>query len=132
MITLGNSAVALNGPWRFEPGDSPWVDGAPVWAQPGFDDSPWASMDLTSKAGAMDLMNGTTGFVPGWTQKGYPDLSGYAWYRLRLRVQNADQPLWLKMPNDFDDAYQVYANGRYVGKYGGFSGKNVTLVLLRA
>jgi hypothetical protein len=126
VITLGNSAVALNGPWKFQPGDSPWVDGAPLWAQPGFDDSHWAAMDLTSKAGAMDLMNGTTGFVPGWTQKGYPELSGYAWYRLRLRVENADQPLWLKMPNDFDDAYQVYANGHYVGQYGGFSGKNVT------
>jgi hypothetical protein len=112
VITLGNSAVALNGPWKFEPGDSPWVNGAPLWAQSGFDDSHWAAIDLTSKAGSMDLMNGTTDYVPGWTQKGYPDLSGYAWYRLRLRVKNADQPLWLKMPNDFDDAYQVFANGQ--------------------
>jgi hypothetical protein len=126
-ITLGNSAVALNGPWKFQPGDSPWVNGAPLWAQSGFDDSHWAAMDLTSKAGAMDPMNGTTGYVPGWTQTGYPDLSGYAWYRLRLRVKNADQPLWLKMPNDIDDAYQVFANGRYVGQYGRFSGKHVTL-----
>jgi hypothetical protein len=127
VITLGNSAVALNGPWRFQPGDSPWVNGAPVWAQPGFDDSRWTAMDVTPKEGAVDLMIGTTGYVPGWTQKGYPELSGYAWYRLRLRVKNADQPLWLKMPNDFDDAYQIYANGRYVGQYGDFSGKHVTL-----
>lgn len=127
VITLGNSAVALNGPWRFQPGDSPWVNGAPLWAQQGFDDSSWAAMDLTSKAGAMDPMNGTTGFVPGWTQKGYPDLSGYAWYRLRLRVKDPGQPLWLKMSDDFDDAYQVFANGRFVGQYGDFSGKNVTM-----
>ena len=127
VITLGNSAFALNGPWRFQPGDSPWANGSPVWAQPGFDDSRWATMDLTPKAGALDLMNGISGFVPGWTTKGYPDLSGYAWYRLRLRVKDAGQALWLKMPNDFDDAYQIYANGRYVGQYGSFSGNHVTL-----
>lgn len=127
VITLGNSAVALNGPWKFQPGDSPWVNGSPAWAQSGFDDSHWAPMDITSKAGSMDPLNGTSNYVPGWTQKGYPDMSGYAWYRLRLRVKDPGQPLWLKMPNDFDDAYQVYANGQFVGQYGGFSGKNVTM-----
>jgi hypothetical protein len=127
VITLGNSAVALNGPWKFQPGDSPWVDGAPQWAQSGFDDSRWAAMDVKPKAGAVDPLTGTSDYLPGWTQKGYPDLSGYAWYRLRLRVKDAGQPLWLKMPNDFDDAYQVFANGQFVGQYGDFSGKNVTL-----
>lgn len=127
VITLGNSAVALNGPWKFQPGDSPWVNGAPLWAESGFDDSHWAAMDVRPKTGAVDPMTGTSEYVPGWTQKGYPDLSGYAWYRLRLRVKDPGQPLWLKMPNDFDDAYQVYANGHFVGQYGDFSGKNVTL-----
>jgi hypothetical protein len=89
IVTLGNSAVALTGPWKFSPGDSPWVNGSPVRAQPGFDDAHWATMDLTPQAGSVDLNNGTAGFVPGWTQRGYPDLSGYAWYRLRLRVRNA-------------------------------------------
>ena len=78
VVTLGNSAVALPGPWRFSPGDSPWVDGAPVWAQPGFDDAQWAAMDLAPKAGSVDLITGTSGFVPGWTARGYPELSGYA------------------------------------------------------
>ncbi len=119
--------MALNGPWKFQPGDSPWVNGAPLWAQTGFDDSQWAAMDVTPKAGAVDLLNGTANYVPGWTQKGYPDMSGYAWYRLRLRVKDPGQPLWLKMPNDFDDAYQVYANGRFVGQFGDFMGKHVTL-----
>lgn len=127
VITLGNSVVALNGPWKFQPGDSPWVNGAPLWPESGFDDSHWAAMDVRPKTGAVDPMTGTSEYVPGWTQKGYPDLSGYAWYRLRLRVKDPGQPLWLKMPNDFDDAYQVYANGHFVGQYGDFSGKNVTL-----
>ena len=83
VVTLGNSAVALTGPWRFSPGDSPWVNGSPVWAQPGFDDAHWATVDLTPKAGSVDLINGIAGFVPGWTARGYPELSGYAWYRLR-------------------------------------------------
>jgi hypothetical protein len=47
VVTLGNSAVALTGPWKFSPGDSPWVNGSPVWAEPGFDDEGWSVMDLT-------------------------------------------------------------------------------------
>ena len=132
IITLGNSAVALTGPWRFSPGDSPWVHGSPVWAQPGFDDGQWATMGLAAAAGSVDLFTGIAGFVPGWTQRGYPQLSGYAWYRLRLRVTGqgqllGGQPLSLKMPQDVDDAYQVYANGHYVGQLGGFSANLVKL-----
>jgi hypothetical protein len=126
VVTLGNSAVALTGPWKFSPGDSPWVNGSPVWAQSGFDDAHWATVDLTPKAGSVDLINGIAGFVPGWTARGYPDLNGYAWYRLRLRVTNAGQPLWLKMPADVDDAYQVYANGHYAGQLGDFSARHVS------
>jgi hypothetical protein len=126
VITLGDSVVALDGTWKFQPGDSPWVNGSPAWAQPGFDDSRWATLDMTPKTGSVDLANGTAGYVPGWTRRGYPDLSGYAWYRLRVRVTDPDQPLWLKMPGDFDDAYQVYANGRYVGQFGRFSSDHVT------
>jgi Stage II sporulation protein E (SpoIIE) len=136
VVMLGNSAVALTGPWKFTPGDSPWVNGSPVWAQPGFDDARWATMDLVPKAGSVDLVNGTEGFVPGWTARGYPNLSGYAWYRLRLRVtgqdqQLAGQPLSLKMPLNVDDGYQVYANGHYVGQLGGFSDHHVRLYYTR-
>jgi len=127
VMTLGQSAVALTGPWKFEPGDSPWVDGKPLWAEPGYDDSEWATMSMAPKAGSFDVQLGTTGYVPGWTHRGYPNLSGYAWYRLRLNVGNTGRPLWLKMPNDFDDAYQIYVNGHYVGQFGRFSAKHVTL-----
>ena len=72
VITLGNAVTALDGAWKFSPGDSPLVNGSPVWAQPGFDDAHWASMDLTPKDGAVDLEFGTTGFVPGWTKPGIP------------------------------------------------------------
>ena len=131
VITLGNSVAALTGAWEFAPGDSPMMNGAPVWAQPGFDDSKWAKMDLTPKAGSVDPAYGTPGFVPGWTMQGFPNLDGYAWYRVRLRVSDPGQPLWLKMPNDVDDAYQIYANGQYVGEFGKFSPNGVTVYSAR-
>lgn len=127
VITLGNSVVPLDGVWKFQPGDSPWVNGAPEWAQPAYDDSRWAAMDLTPKAGAVNPKDGTTGYVPGWTRKGYPELSGYAWYRLRVRVADAGQPLWLKMPDHFDDGYELYANGQLIGQCADFRANHVRL-----
>jgi hypothetical protein len=52
-ITLGQSSVPLNGPWKFQIGDSPVgpATGKPLWAQPGFDDSKWETMDLTPQVG---------------------------------------------------------------------------------
>lgn len=131
VIVLGNSVAALTGKWKFAPGDSPLVNGAPVWAQLGFDDSKWATMDITPKAGSVDPAYGTSGFVPGWTEQGFPKLDGYAWYRVRLRVSDPGQPLWLKMPNDVDDAYQIYANGQYVGRFGEFSPSGVAVYSAR-
>ncbi|MGC1296175.1 MAG: hypothetical protein WA869_14160, partial [Alloacidobacterium sp.] len=68
-ITLGQSAVPLYGPWKFEVGDSP-VDpntGNLLWAEPGFDDSNWESVDVTPNAGSVDPADGWRGYVPGWT-----------------------------------------------------------------
>ena len=30
------------------------------------------------------------------------------------------ETLWLKMPADFDDAYQIYVNGQFAGQFGQF------------
>jgi hypothetical protein len=130
-IVLGQSAVPLTGPWKFSPGDSSWLgaasDGDFLWAQPTFDDSAWASMDLTPPANSVDIQYGSASFLPGWTVRGYPHLHGYAWYRLRLCVQKTGQPLWLSMPMDVDDAYQVFANGQYIGQFGEFGPHSVRL-----
>ena len=126
-IVIGQSTVLLTGPWKFSPGDSPIVNGAPLWAQPNFDDSQWTSMDLTPPAGSHDIQFTTGGFTPGWTRLGYPDLVGYAWYRLRIHVQTT-QLLSLDMPIDVDDGYQAFANGQYIGEFGEFHpGGGVTL-----
>ena len=65
-ITLGQSIVPLNGPWKFHVGDNP------QWADPNFDDSQWETVNLTPKAGSFDPVCGISDFVPGWTAKGHP------------------------------------------------------------
>src|ERR1017187_5167634 len=63
-VTLGQSAVPLFGPWKFTVGDSP-IDpktGQQLWAEPGFDDSRWETVDLTPKDGAVDPNGGISGY----------------------------------------------------------------------
>jgi len=124
--SIGNAVVELTGPWRFHPGDNM------AWAQPDFDDSSWSKMDLTPPPGSYDPVSGIGGFVPGWTTKGFPKLTGYAWYRMRVNVVSNSgsevPPLAIRMPEDVDDAYQVYANGQYIGEFGRFSAKGVTFI----
>ena len=111
-VVLGDSLMPLVGPWRFTPGDSPEMEGKLLWAQPGFDDSQWSAVSLAEPAGK----NGT---LPGWTGRGFPEVDrGYGWYRLTVRVGSTRAPLSLKMPSLFDDAFQVYANGKLAGSFG--------------
>ncbi|MGA7257184.1 MAG: PP2C family protein-serine/threonine phosphatase, partial [Terracidiphilus sp.] len=122
-VTLGQDAVPLYGPWKFTIGDSP-IDsktGKPLWAEPDFDDSRWETVDLTPKTMAIDPTSGWTGYVPGWTARGHRGYWGYAWYRIRVQEQefrgeeSQRLALW-----DVDDAYQIFADGRQIGAFGGF------------
>lgn len=123
-VTLGQSVVALNRPWKFRVGDSP-VDsttGRPVWADPGFDDAQWEVVDLTPQEGSFDPVAGLSGYVPGWTARGHPGYWGYAWYRIRVTVTaQPGQRLALAGPADVDDIYQVFLNGLLLGSFGDFS-----------
>jgi hypothetical protein len=105
-VKLGESSIELTGPWKFHTGDNM------AWAEPGFDDASWRSIDLTKPV--------------GWTKQGYPGYSGFAWYRLHIAVQGASHRLALKMPDQADDAYQVYVNGQLVGEFGKFAQGHVT------
>jgi hypothetical protein len=124
-VTLGQAAVPLYGPWKFTIGDSP-IDprtGQPLWAEPDFDDSKWETVDLTPKDAAGDPISGQSGYVPGWTAKGHPGTSGFAWYRIRVQVQaQPGKQLALAGPADVDDAYQVFNDGELVGQFGSFTG----------
>lgn len=121
-ITLGQSVVNLNGPWKFHTGDSA------TWAEPNFDDSAWESVDLTPPPGAHDDDVGLTGYVPGWGARGHPGYSGYAWYRLRVVVAApAKEALALSGPPAVDSAYQVFVNGQLLGGSARFSGQTPTV-----
>jgi hypothetical protein len=111
LVRLGESSVDLAGPWKFHVGDNP------SWANPDFDDSSWEDVDLTP---------GSRGPALGWTARGHAGYSGYAWYRLRVNVTGAHSSLALKMPDDFDDAYQVFVNGQRIGEFGKFTPHGVT------
>jgi hypothetical protein len=111
-VKLGESSVELDGPWKFHVGDDP------SWSQPDFDDSSWEEIDLTPDS--------STGWALGWTAHGHRGYSGYAWYRLQVDVEGAKRSLALKMPDSFDDAYQVYVNGQRIGEFGKFKEHSVT------
>ena len=123
-IHIGDSIVALNGPWKFRVGDSP-VDPAthvPLWAEPSFDDSTWEIVDLTAPSGSFDPIAGTSGYLPGWTAKGHPGYWGWAWYRIRIRVDaKPGMKLALAGPSDVDDIYQAFDNSVLIGAFGDFS-----------
>lgn len=133
-IHLGNSVVALNGPWKFQVGDSP-IDpatGKPAWAEPGFDDSTWETVDLSVAQGSIDPIAGITGYIPGWTAKGHPGYWGYAWYRIRVRIETPPGiKLALAGPSDVDDIYQVFYDGAIVGAFGNFSGPEPSIFTTR-
>jgi hypothetical protein len=104
-------------PRKFHIGDNP------RWADPGFDDSGWETVDLTPPANAHDADVGLTGYVPGWEAKGHPGYWGYAWYRIRLSiVAPPERRMALAGPPDVDSAYQVFLNGRLLATSGNFSG----------
>lgn len=89
-------------------------------------------MDLTPPAGSLDPATGVSGFITGWTAKGFPNLKGYAWYRLRVDVKSgsggAVPPLAIRMPMNVDDAYQVYVDGQFIGELGHFGSKDVSYI----
>jgi hypothetical protein len=72
-----NQLITLNGPWKFNTGDDM------KWASPDFNDSDWETVDLTAPPGSHDGVVGLSGYIHGWTAKGHPAYSGYAWYRLK-------------------------------------------------
>jgi phosphoserine phosphatase RsbU/P len=88
--------VSLDGQWRFHPGDDPH------WADPGFDDSAWRLISSTE----------------GWSEQGYKNMGGLAWYRARIVIPEGGQPLALYIPL-IRTSYQVFVDGQEIGQFGG-------------
>jgi len=99
---LGKGAVDLSGPWRFHIGDNP------EWAAPNINDT-------TGE-------NGWEAIQPDrpWGAQRHYAYSGFAWYRLSLRITPApdvSSSFQLLLPS-LQDACEVYWNGKLVGRYG--------------
>ena len=114
-VDVGSGVAVLDGPWGFHAGDDPH------WAEPDADDRSWEAVSLHAPVEANDGDVGLSRYAQGWTMKGHPQLSGYAWYRLRVCVRGANgQPLRIAAPFAVDDAYQLFVNGTKLGGIGQF------------
>jgi sigma-B regulation protein RsbU (phosphoserine phosphatase) len=87
--------VSLDGLWRFHPGDDP------RWAESGFDDDQWPLIRSTE----------------GWSDQGYKNMSGLAWYRARIVIPEGGQRLALYVPL-ISTSYQVFVDGQMIGQFG--------------
>ena len=98
---LGKGAVPLDGLWQFHLGDDP------SWAAEAFDDS--------AKNGWEEISADRP-----WGEQGHESYVGYAWYRRHISVTSAagsSSDFALMFPR-VEDAYEVYWNGRLIGKDG--------------
>ena len=125
-VNLGESIVALNGPWKFHTGDDP------RWAAQGFDDSTWETFDLTPAPASHDDDVGLKNYVPGWAARGHRGYAGFAWYRVTIRVNDpGEKTLYLVGPADVDNGYQGFFNGHLLGGTGDFTRDPPSLVSIQ-
>ena len=99
---LGKGTIELSGPWRFHIGDDL------RWADPSVVDTP-------GKSGWESILPDRT-----WGAQSHYAYTGFAWYRLRLRITPAPDvktDFELLLPR-LQDACEVYWNGKLVGRYG--------------
>ena len=88
LLTERDPILALQGAFRFHPGDHP------SWSDPNFEDSAWP-------------------LVPGyrsWSQSGYRNLSGVAWYRFTLQLPPGNEVFALRLPR-INSSYQLFVDG---------------------
>ena len=85
-------------------------------------------MDLTPVPGVVDPWNGDPRWVPGWTEKGHPGYMGWAWYRLRVSVdERPGERIAINSPLQIDEGYQLFANGELIGSLGKFDSQGKLL-----
>jgi len=93
-----SGSVALEGPWRFHPGDST------AFASPAYDDSRWETAALAEP----------------WVRRGADRARGFAWYRGRFtldRTPGSQLALGLRLNGV---AYEVWVDGVRLGGIGDF------------
>ena len=88
--------------WKWQTGDDP------AWANPGLDDTHWATIDP-----AQDIMD-----LPQLWQ------TRVGWLRLRFRVDSLTARKALALLVQQNGASEIYLNGQLIGKFGDFGGRN--------
>jgi phosphoserine phosphatase RsbU/P len=94
-LTGREAVVSVDGLWRFHPGDDA------RWASPDFDDSAWPLLRSDQP----------------WATQGYPNMSGFAWYRFTVQTPSPAEPLALLLPSILTD-YELYQDGNRIGGTG--------------
>jgi sialate O-acetylesterase len=91
--------IDLRGQWKFSLGDDM------KWADPNYNDDNWKTI-----------------YVPSaWEDEGYPGYDGYAWYRVKFRInkEDANKNIYLRLWQ-IDDVDEVFVNGHSIGISGSF------------
>jgi phosphoserine phosphatase RsbU/P len=87
--------ASLDGLWRFHTGDNP------AWADPNFDDSQWPLLRSDE----------------AWSQQGYKNYGGFAWYRFTVAVPEGSRN-WSIYLGSMETGYQLFVDGRLAGSFG--------------
>ncbi|HTX75727.1 MAG TPA: SpoIIE family protein phosphatase [Terracidiphilus sp.] len=93
--------LSLDGLWRFHPGDSPTVNGTPLWASSEFDDSSWSTLRSDRS----------------WSDQGYRGLGGFAWYRFKVVIPAGQEPTDILLAPMLT-SYRVFVDGHAEGGLG--------------
>ena len=98
--------VSLDGQWHFHVGDSPPDPGSSaagkyLWAEPGLNDTAWPLLHSDRP----------------WSSQGYPDRSGYGWYRFTVHIPAGPNPTSLMLA-PIVTSFQVFVDGNLVGHSG--------------
>ncbi len=94
-------ATPLNGLWRFRPGDDP------AFADPAYDDSAWALLRSDKP----------------WTEQGYENVTGFAWYRFRIQLPAGSASNTILLPV-ITSGYQCFIDGRLIHTEGAVQGQS--------
>ena len=95
-LQTGREPVAsLDGLWRFHTGDDP------AWADSNFDDSQWPLLRSDKD----------------WSQQGYKNYGGFAWYRFTVVVPEGSKD-WSLYLGPMETGYQLFVDGRPAGSFG--------------
>lgn len=88
----------LSGDWKFVLGDNM------KFANPRYDDTDWEEI-----------------YVPAaWQEEGFRHYHGYAWYRKSVEFDFESKDILYLELGRIDDVDEVYVNGHFIGRTGGF------------